>query len=146
MEATENNENEEKPKENDLIEQLQRLQAEFENYKKRTEKDHENLKDHIKSQLLIKFLNILDNLERSLAKEDKKATEMVYKQMKKLLEEEQVTQIPTEGQKLDPHKHEVMLKEKGEQDDMITEELQKGYMLKDKLLRPARVKISKTEE
>lgn len=146
MENKENNANEEKPKDLDLVEQLQRLQAEFENYKKRTEKDQENLKDHIKSQLLIKFLNILDNLERSLAKEDKKATEIVYKQMKKLLEEEQVTQIPTAGQKLDPYKHEVMLKEKGKQDDMITEELQKGYMIKDKVLRPARVKISKTEE
>ncbi len=142
MDNKENNTNPEK----DLVEQLQRLQAEFENYKKRTEKDHENLKDYIKSQLLIKFLNILDNLERSLSKEDKTATEMVHKQMKKLLDEEQVTQIPTAGQKLDPYKHEVMLKEKGEQDDIITEELQKGYMIKDKVLRPARVKISKMEE
>lgn len=71
---------------------------------------------------------------------------MIAKQLNKLLEEEQVTHIPSKGEKLDPYKHEVLTQEKGEQDDIITEELQKGYMLKDKVLRPSRVKISRREQ
>jgi len=82
MSAKKNNE---KP---DYLEDLQRLQAEFENYKKRQEKEQENLKNHIKSQLLLKVLNIADDFERA-AKADgeelKKGIQMMQKQITKLL-------------------------------------------------------------
>lgn len=135
----------------ELVEQLQRLQAEFENYKKRTEQEKNQYKDHIQSKLLLKFLEVHDNFERTAKtqaeeQELRQAVDMVHKQLGKLLEEEQVTRIEAKGQKLDPYKHEVLMQEKGEQDDMVTEELQPGYMLKGKVLRPTRVKISKKEE
>lgn len=132
----------------ELTEQLQRLQAEFENYKKRTEREQEQIKDHIKSQLLLKILNIHDDIERATKQDQelKQAIEMIHKQLTKLLQEEQVTHILAKGQKLDPFKHEVLTQEQGEQDDIVTEELQSGYMLKDKVLRPSRVKISRKED
>ncbi|MFH0752358.1 MAG: nucleotide exchange factor GrpE [archaeon] len=144
MKNKKNNENKE------LTEQLQRLQAEFENYKKRTEREQEQIKDYTKAQLLLKLLNIHDDFERTLttqATQEQLQTgiELIHKQLVKLLAEEQVTPIQSKGQKLDPYKHEVLIQENGEE-DIITEELQKGYLHKDKILRPARVKISRKEE
>lgn len=129
----------------ELTGHMQRLQAEFENYKKRVSKEQEQYKDHIRSKLLLKFLEIADNFERALATKETNGIELIAKQMQKLLQEEQVTEIKSKGEKLDTNKHEVLAQEKGEQDDIITEELQKGYMLKDKVLRPTRVKISRRE-
>ena len=129
----------------ELTGQMQRLQAEFENYKKRVSKEQEQYKDHIRSKLLLKFLEIADNFERALTTKDTNGIELIAKQVQKLLQEEQVTEIKSKGEKLDTNKHEVLAQEKGEQDDIITEELQKGYMLKDRVLRPARVKISRRE-
>lgn len=128
----------------DLTEQLQRLQAEFENYKKRTEKEQEQLKDHTKAQLLLKLLNIHEDIERTKQQETgtKEAVEMVHKNMLKLLQEEQVTEIKAVGEKPDPYKHEVLIKKEG---DTITEELQKGWMHKDKVLRPSKVKVGEEE-
>jgi len=130
----------------ELLDQLQRLQAEFENYRKRVAKEQEQVKDHIRSQLLLKLLEVADNFERALTTKEANGMELIAKQLQKLLAEEQVTEIKSKGEKLDPYKHEVLAQEKGENDDMITEELQKGYMLKDRVLRPARVKISRREQ
>ncbi len=138
-------------KEVEYLEQLQRLQAEFENYKKRQQTEQEQLRLHLKSQLLLKFLDIKDNFERTLKtnanKEELTAgIEMISKQVSKLLEEEQVKPIEAKGQKLDPYKHEVLAQTIGEEDDVIAEELQKGYTIKGKVLRTAKLMISKKEE
>ena len=140
-----NKKNNDKPEQDLLVEQLQRLQAEFENYKKRIEKERQTVKDQEKAKLLLKILNIHDDIERAKDQEQclKEAVQMIHKQMLKILGEEKVILIQVKGQKLDPYKHEVLSQEKGEQDDIIIEELQKGYMHKDKVLRTSKVKVSK---
>jgi len=136
---------------NQYIEQLQRLQAEFENFKKREDREKARFVDFAKAGIILKLLNFNDDFQRTLAslnKADigvvKKGVEMLATNFQKLLKEEGVEQISCIGDKLDPFKHEVLLQEEAEKEDgVILEELQKGYMLKGNVLRPSRVKVCK---
>jgi len=149
----EDSESAEKQTENILAEyinQLQRIQAEFENYKKRIEREKKELVDYGKVLLITKLLNVYDDFERMIAvmdtaeKEDiKTGVQMIFKQLQKIFEEEGVKPIQAVGLRLDPFKHEVLIRENGEQDDIVLKELQKGYMFKDKVLRTAKVVLSK---
>lgn len=130
---------------------LKRLQADFENYIKRSEKDKADFANYSNHKLISKLLNIVDSFEKALEltkqnQELAKGLEMVYKDINKLLQEEGVLQINAVGNKLDPFKHEVIDIIKGKKDDVVVDELQKGYMIKDKVLRPSKVRISKMEE
>lgn len=126
---------------------LQRLQAEFENYKKRIEKEKQELFAIAKHSLIKKLLDTYDDFERMLQhvhdQESKHALEMIFKNFKKVLEEEGVRPIESKGKKLDPYKHEVMTQVEGEDDDIIVDEFQKGYMLHNHVLRTSKVMISK---
>ena len=141
--------NEEKQKNEELTESLQRLQAEFENYRKRIEKEKEEFVKYAKADLIEKLLPILDSFEsafKNTKDKDKfiKGTELIFAQLCSLLQSEGLRQIKAVGEKLDPYRHEVLLKQESEkEDDIILEELQKGYMLNDKVLRHSKVKVSK---
>ena len=141
-------EKEEKIKE--LTESLQRLQAEFENYKKRIEKEKEEFIKYSKADLISKLLPILDSFELALkntADKEKfiKGVELIFAQLHSLLESEGLRPIKAEG-KFDPYKHEVLMKQESDkEEDILLEELQKGYMLNDKVLRHSKVKVSKKE-
>src|SRR3989344_3255837 len=114
---------------NEYKNDLQRLQAEFENYKKRIEKEH---------QELAKFSNV------HLIK---KGLQLLHLKFKKILEEEGLREMKTTNEKFDPHKHEVLLQEVSDKEpETIVEELQKGYFIHDKILRHAKVKIAKQLE
>lgn len=132
----------------ELTETLQRLQAEFENYKKYIEKEKAEFAKYAKAELIEKLLPLLDSFEMALkntADKEKfiKGVELIYSQLYSLLEKEGLRKIKTQG-KFDPHFHEVLLKEKSDkEEDIILEELQKGYMLGDKVLRHSKVKVSK---
>ena len=136
---------------NQYIEQLQRLQAEFENFKKREDREKARFVDFAKAGIILKLLNFNDDFQRTLASLNnadigvvKKGVEMLATNFQKLLKEEGVEHISCVGQKLDPFKHEVLLQEEAEKEDgVILEELQKGYMLKGNVLRPSRVKVCK---
>ncbi len=136
----------------DLLNQLKRLQAEFENYKKRVEKERQSFKDYVTADVIKKFLPILDSFE--LALEDEKATEesnegleLIYAQLHSLLEGLNVKEIKTVGEKFNPQLHEALLVEESDAPDgVIIEELQKGYTLNNTLLRTAKVKISKSRQ
>ncbi len=133
----------------ELTETLQRLQAEFENYKKRTENERSEYRKCLLQDFIKKLLPVLDNFELAL-KHDKhhddfvKGIELIYSELYSILEDEGLTKIDALNTKFDPYYHEVLLTEESEKDpNTVLEELQKGYKLHDKVLRHSKVKISK---
>jgi|TARA_B100001964_G_C14151266_1_gene562155 molecular chaperone GrpE len=136
----------------ELTETLQRTQAEFENYRKRVDKEKGEFVKYAKAELIQKLLSIIDTFEIALKNtNDKekfvKGMEIVYVQLFSILESEGVRPIEALGKKFDPYLHEVMLKEKSDKDEnIVLEELQKGYMLNGKVLRHSKVKINEKIE
>ena len=137
-----------KAQNSDFICQLQRLQAEFENYKKRTDKTNAQLIEYSKKDLVQSLLPIMDAFELSLAHKDKAkefatGMEMIHKQLAALLQKEGLRAIECVGKRFDPYRHEVLLTEENDGDeDVVLQELQRGYMLKDLVLRHSKVKVS----
>jgi len=139
-----------KKKQEEYLNDLKRLQAEFENYKKRQEKENSHFKDFANQELLKSLLTIMDDFEHSLnsldkaSKEDlEKTLELLYSKLKNFLELNQVRPFNSKNEKFDPYKHEVLLQQESDKEDIILDEIQKGYYFKDKILRHAKVKISK---
>ena len=136
----------------ELTDTLQRLQAEFENYKKRVDKEKAEFVKYAEAELIYKLLPLLDTFEialKSTNDKDKfvKGMEMVYAQLISTLKSEGLRPIEALGKKFDPYLHEVMLKQKSDGDDgVVLEELQKGYMLNGKVLRHTKVKVSEKVE
>lgn len=135
----------------EYLEQLQRLQAEFINYRNRADKEKQDLVKYAKEELILKLLDVLDNFERAIdamskAKDVKtcvEGIEMILGQLRSILEQEGLKAIEAKGQKFDPYLHEAMAKEDSEEDeDIVIDEFQKGYKLKEKVIRPSKVKVS----
>ncbi len=123
--------------------------ADLQNFRRRTEEDQKNSIVYANLDLLKDLLPAIDNCNRALAHEPKDTTwsEGVtnsLKQMWQILERRKVTIIPTIGTKLDPLKHEALLVGPGEH-DIITAELEKGYMLGERVIKPARVQVGNGE-
>lgn len=133
---------------NDYVDHLKRLQAEFENYLKRTEKERAQFIQSATERMIVKLLLVIDDFERALKQKDipeqtRKGLEMMFKNLHKILAEEKVEPIESVGKKVDPYRHEVLLKGDSEHpEDTITEELQKGYQMNGKVIRYAKVKVS----
>lgn len=133
----------------ELTETIQRLQADFENYKKRVENQNFEIKKYAKAELITKLLSVLDSFELALKNTENKeefikGVELIYSQLFQTLEDLGLRKIQTNGCKFDPYKHEVLItKESNKEDGVILEELQKGYMLDDKVIRHTKVKIAK---
>lgn len=138
----------------ELIDHLQRLQAEFENYKKRVDRENAELCTYANAELLKRFLPILDNLELAIgtAPETERASaffkgvELIAAQLVDLLEAHDVTPIdPALGARFDPYQHEAMLSEQkeGAEKNAVLEVLQKGYVVNGRVLRTAKVKVAK---
>lgn len=131
----------------------QREKAEFQNYKKRTEKEREQHYQNKTAEILIKYLDILDDLD--LALQDKpgegedsawvNGIALVYRKLQSILESEGVEQIETDGQFFDPHLHEAISHEESEEheSDQIIAALKQGYRLGDRILRPAVVRVAR---
>ena len=138
-----------KNNEAELKETVQRLQAEFENYKKRVEKEKENFTKFASCEIIKKILPILDSFEVALknktaSSEFAKGVEMIYAQFFSILENSGLKKIEAEGKKFDPYLHEALMQEESEEDDgVVIEEFQKGYYLNDIIIRHSKVKISK---
>lgn len=133
----------------ELTDSLQRLQAEFENHKKRVEKEKCEFVKCANEKLIISILPVLDSFELALQnienhEEFVKGIKLIFAQLYSTLESLGLKKINALGDKFDPYKHEVLLQEKNKQEEgTIIEELQRGYMLGDKLIRHTKVKISK---
>lgn len=129
----------------ELTNLLQHLQADFENYKKRAEKEHQNQVILGKALLIRRILPVLDTFDHALKehKGDADGLKRVYDQLIAALEAEGFRPIKAEGEKLDPYRHECIGEESSEQcKGMVVEEIQKGYMLNDMMIRHSLVKVS----
>ena len=133
----------------EMTDLLQRTQASFENYRKQTEKRVEEIRDMASKNVIVQILPILDNFELALKnttgqKEDfVNGVELIYAQLRSLLETNDIETIETKGKMFDPHFHEALMKIESElPQNSIVEELQKGFILQGKVIRHAKVKIS----
>lgn len=137
----------------ELTDTLKRLQAEFENYKKRSDKEYASHIRNANAGLIKELLAVLDSFELALKNNScenaeiakyRKGLELIYSQLFGILEDNGLRPIDTKNQKFDPFKHEVlMVKECSEKDDMILQEFQKGYFLNDTIIRHSKVLIAK---
>ena len=130
----------------ELTESIQRLQADFENFQKKTDKERQNIKDEVNAEIISKLWVILDNIQICLENiKDKdafiEAIKITFADMFNFLHQKGLTPIKSVGEKFDPHKHEALMKEGDGDKYVIIEEFQKGYMLHDRVLRPSKVKI-----
>lgn len=133
-------------------EQYLRLYAEFENYKRRIQNEAQTQKRYQAQKLLTDVLPALDNFERALKIEGddesfnalKKGVEMVYESLLKALEDNGLEKIKTEGEQFDPNFHQAVMQDENPdfESGQITEELQAGYQLKDRVLRASMVKVN----
>ncbi|WP_400238612.1 nucleotide exchange factor GrpE [Methanomethylophilus alvi] len=141
---------EEKENSAKMLDMAKRLQADFENYRKRTERESEEYRKYATKGLVSELINVADDLERALAsvkEEDALSTGVraVRGNLMKILEAQGLKEIPTEG-KFDPNMHEALMVSEGDEDDMIAEVYQKGYMMNGKVLRYAKVRVTKKKQ
>lgn len=133
----------------DYYHQLQRMQADFENYKKRSENDIKEYIKYANENLILKIIEVYEDLERALKAEKsqdlKEGVEMIYKKLNDILEGEGLSEICAQGEKFDPFKHEALLVESHEDYDngIVIEELGKGYTLDSKVIKYSKVKVCK---
>jgi molecular chaperone GrpE len=141
----------------DLQDRLLRLQAEFDNYRKRMDRERRDLGDHFAAELLAEFLPVLDDVERAQRAADASADpvlashrqglDLIQKQFLELLKRRNVSPIEAEGADFDPNVHQAVIHEPSDEhrEGEVMQELQRGYKLGDRLLRPAMVKVAKRQ-
>ena len=138
----------------ELWDKYVRLQAEFDNYKKRSFKEKVEFIKFANEGLIIELLSILDNFERGIKSAEQKkdydllhqGVDMISKQLYSLLETKGLSRIKAVGQKFDPHKHEAVEVVEGDDEGVVVEELQPGYLLSGRIVRLARVKATKVKQ
>jgi len=142
----------------DYYEKLLRMQADFENFRRRSRQEKDDLARYVTEQLMVNLLQIVDNFERALCMEVKEGNQeafqesfkegmkMVYRQLNEVLGREGLCPISAVGEQFDPNKHEAVMQEESTDfpDNTVMMELRRGYMLKDKVIRPAMVKVAKS--
>jgi molecular chaperone GrpE len=138
-------------------EQLLRLMADFDNYRKRMTRQYEEARQFATADLVVALLPGLDNLQRALSAARQDATPgsvaivegvgMVLRQFQEALAKVGVREVQTEGQPFDPTRHEAVdtVPVPASEDGLIVEEVQRGYLLRERLLRPAKVVVGKAE-
>jgi len=136
----------------EYLKHLERLQADFDNYKKRQEKKQKEFIEFANERLISNLLTVLDNLERALeSSKNEKDTKAIkegvtntLKEFHNILNKEGVKPMQSIGHRFDPYRHEAVMKIDTDKnsEDIVTEEFQKGYYIKSKVLRPAMVKVA----
>ena len=141
---------EEKERSERYLANWQRAQADFINYKKRAEQEKKETVEFANSELILNLLTVVDDLERafvSLPPRLSKSSwiegiELIHNKLKGILEAHGLTEISAKGKPFDPRWHEAVMHQEGEE-DIVIEEIQKGYKLKDRVLRPSKVIVGK---
>lgn len=144
---------EEREKAEKYLANWQRSQADFANYKKRSEQEKEEIIKFANSGLLYNLLPIIDDLERAFASvpaelNDSHWTEgirLIYNKLKATLEAQGLTEMKAQGERFDPRLHEAVMEQEGEE-GVVLKETQKGYIFKEKVIRPSLVIVGKGEE
>ena len=134
-----------------LVDRLARLQAEFENARKRATREQQEFREYAVADAIRALLPTLDSFERALQtgpkekSEFRSGIELIHKQLQDALVKLGLRPIPAKGEPFDPHLHEAieMVETTDAEDHQIIEELQRGYKLKDRLLRPSMVKVAR---
>jgi molecular chaperone GrpE len=133
-----------------LLDRLQRAQAEFDNARKRGIKEQQEFRDYAVADAIKSLLPVVDSLERAVqvksdAAELRAGVELIYKQLQAALAKLSVNPIVSKGEAFDPHYHEAveMVETTEAPDHQVLEELQRGYKFRDRLLRPAMVKVAR---
>ena len=133
-----------------LVDRLARLQAEFENARKRSLKEQQDFREYALADAVKELLPTLDSFERALQtsagdkSEFRGGVELIYRQLQDALVKLGLRPIPARGEPFDPHLHQAieMVETREAEDHHVLEELQRGYKLKDRLLRPSMVKVA----
>jgi len=144
---------EEKEKAEKYLANWQRSEADLSNYKRRVEQEKAELSEYANAELIKSLLPVVDDLERALSnvpcgQEDISWIEgirLIYKKLLGILEAQGVVQIPCEGEIFNPNIHEAVMCVPGEEGKVV-EETQKGYTLRDRVLRPSMCKVGKSTE
>ncbi|MBI4289189.1 MAG: nucleotide exchange factor GrpE [Chloroflexi bacterium] len=131
----------------------QRAQADFINYKRRTEQEKADASKFASAMLILNLLPVLDDFQRAFASVSAslagltwvEGMQLVYRKMESVLEANGLSQIKAMGEKFDPRYHEAVLHKEGDE-GVVIEELQRGYRLHDKVIRPALVVVGKGYE
>ena len=134
-----------------VLDRLARLQAEFDNWRKRSAKENSDYRDYAVSEAARNLLPVIDSFSLAMknaeSKPDdlRKGMELIYRQLQDALQKMNVQRVPAEGQPFDPRVHEAIEMVESDQvpDHHVLQELQPGYRIKDRLLRPAMVRVAK---
>lgn len=140
-----------------LFDQLVRRQAEFENFRKRVERERGQLYQRAREDVLVQFLPVVDNFERALSSLEtsegdaealRHGVELIHKQFKDALSKFGLEPVESVGKTFDPHIHEAVTTEATDKhkENTVIEEFQRGYKIGDRLLRPAKVKVASSPE
>lgn len=135
--------------EHDYLADLQRVQAEFDNYRKRVLREQTAMAERASARLVEALLSVLDNFERAVAHgESGSGVELVYKDFRRTLESEGLSEIPAEGVPFDPRVHEAVesIDDPEVEEAMCRTVYRRGYRLKDRVLRPAMVVVARPVE
>ena len=144
-------------KADEYLDSFLRIRAEFDNFRKRVNKERESITLFAVEEVVTDFLGVLDNLERALTAADcmkdfdslHKGVEITLKDALKVLEKWGISEVPALGEEFDPARHEAFMivdAPDEEQDEKVVEVLRKGYFLKEKLIRPSLVKVARRSE
>ena len=144
---------EEKKRAEEYLANWQRAQADFINYRNRSEREKADLGKYAKGELILKLLPALDDMERALAaiplRQEKlgwvEGVRLIERKLRATLEAEGLEPIKSLGEPFDPHFHEAVMAGKGKE-GMVVEEIEKGYQLNDRVLRPSKVVVGSGEE
>jgi molecular chaperone GrpE len=140
-----------------LLDQLRRRQAEFENYRKRVERERSEIYQRGRDDVLLQLLPVVDNFERALSSLEtsegdaealRHGVELIHKQFIDALSKFGLKPVEAVGQTFDPHVHEAVTTEATDKhkENTVIEEFQRGYRIGDRLLRPAKVKVASSPE
>jgi molecular chaperone GrpE len=150
--ATESDPSELQRQRDEYYDLLLRKSAEFDNYRKRTERERQSLSDAAAASIIEELLPLMDDLERALkadagtdADAYRRGVELIHKQLGEILRKRGVRPIDAVGADFDPYYHQAVSYEQaeGRRDGEVIEEFRRGYMLGDRLLRPSMVKVAK---
>lgn len=132
-----------------LLDRLARLQAEFDNARKRAERERQDFRDFATGNVVEQFLPVIDNFQLALkstgsAEQLRAGVDLIVKQMEEVLSRMQVAAVPAVGEIFDPRVHEALgsVERDDVPDHQVVEEIRRGYKLRDKLLRPALVRVA----
>ena len=128
-----------------------RLAADFQNFKRRTEKEKSDIYAYANEKFALDLLDVIDNFERALVHQDdckdekmKEGMELIFKQLQGVLEKNKITEIPALGEDFDPNVHNAVMTNASEdyESGKVSDVLQKGYKLNNKVIRPAMVMVA----